>query len=369
MKQASDADRARRPGEAAAERDAYARAGVDIAAGNNLVDAIKPLARGTARTGSTPDLGGFGGLFDLAACEFADPVLVAATDGVGTKLVLAIEQNRLDGLGTDLVAMCVNDLVVQGATPLFFLDYFASAKLDHHRALAVIEGIARGCREAGCALIGGETAEMPGLYRPGEFDLAGFAVGAVERDAVLPRPLTVGDVVLGLASSGVHANGFSLVRSILAGHERGDAALPDLDWLAPTRIYVRSCLAAIATGHVKAMAHVTGGGLLENLPRVMAAGQIARIDTATWPLPEVFGWLARAGGLGHRELARTFNCGVGMMLVTAPGDADAVARVLRDQGETVFRLGVIEPADDAAARPSVALVNCDEHWPCAASPS
>jgi len=353
--------------------DAYARAGVSIATGDALVEAIKPLARSTRRPGSEADLGGFGGLFDLAACGFRDPVLVAATDGVGTKLLLAVDCDRLDGVGVDLVAMCVNDLVVQGAEPLFFLDYLATGKLDAAAAQRVVASIAAGCREAGCALIGGETAEMPGLYRRGEFDLAGFAVGAVERDGVLPRPLAAGDVLLGLASSGLHSNGFSLVRKLLG--ERGtdlDALCPFDDprrlaeaLLAPTRIYVRSCLAAAATGRIKAMAHITGGGLVGNVPRILGQGQRALIDLRSWPLPPLFDWLARLGGLSAGELGRTFNAGIGMVLACAPEHRQDVARRLGESGETVFEIGRIDEAESSV--PTAVLVGADEAWSCCAS--
>ena len=348
-----------------ADRDAYAEAGVSIAAGNTLVEAIKPLARSTARPGSAPDLGGFGGMFDLAACGFRDPVLVAATDGVGTKLILAIDRGKVYGLGIDLVAMCVNDLVVQGAAPLFFLDYLATARLDLEEASEIIAGIADGCRQAGCALIGGETAEMPGVYDPGDFDLAGFAVGAVERDAVLPRKLAYGDRLLGLASSGLHANGYSLVRRLIVDTGRGiDGA-----FLEPTRIYVRSCLDAIGTGHVKALAHITGGGLIENLPRIMGPGQIAQIDAAAWELPADFRWLAEAGRLSAKELARTFNCGIGMVLAAAPEHADELKERLRNAGETVYEIGEIATAASAEAAPLVEILNTGSSWPCVGPPS
>lgn len=346
-------------------RDAYADAGVDIAAGNALVEAIRPLAGSTARVGSNPDLGGFGGLFDLAACGFRDPVLVSATDGVGTKMLLGIAHDRIDGLGIDLVAMSVNDLVVQGATPLFFLDYLATSRLDIERARRLIAGIAEGCREAGCALVGGETAEMPDVYRPGDFDLAGFAVGAVERDGILPRPVRPGDRLLGLVSSGVHSNGFSLVRKLVARHGEPEG----IDLLAPTRIYVKSCLEAIATGHVRALAHITGGGLLENVPRFMTNGLVARIDAARWPLPPVFEWLARAGGLSSVELARTFNCGIGMVVAVAEADVREVIAVFGKAGETVREIGGIVEADDAGAAPAVWIDNAEEAWPCCARPS
>ena len=333
----------------------YKDAGVDIDAGARLVEAIKPLAKSTARPGADAELGGFGALFDIKAAGFDDPVLVAATDGVGTKLKIAIDTGRHGSIGIDLVAMCVNDLVVQGAEPLFFLDYFVTGALDLEQAEAIVGGIAEGCRMAGCALIGGESAEMPGLYRTGDYDLAGFAVGAVERGAVLPRAdIGAGDIVLGLASSGLHANGFSLVRQVIA--ESGlayDAKAPFADGmdlgealLTPTRIYVESCLAAIRTGGVKGLAHITGGGLVENIPRAFAPGLRAELDAKAWPLPGVFTWLAdqaRAGGkaIGAGEMARSFNCGIGMAVIAAPGDAGKVVDALERAGETVWRIGVI----------------------------
>lgn len=327
----------------------YAQAGVDIDAGNALVDAIKPAVKSTARPGSNPDIGGFGGLFDMKAAGFKDPVLVAANDGVGTKLKIAIEANIHDTVGIDLVAMCVNDLVVQGAEPLFFLDYLATGKLDVAEATQVVEGIAEGCRQAGAALIGGETAEMPGMYSNKDYDLAGFSVGAVERDGILPsNDIAVGDVILGLTSSGVHSNGFSLVRKIIE--------LQGLNWsstapfdssktlgealLEPTRIYVKPLLAAIReTGGVKAMAHITGGGFTENIPRVLPKGIGAKLDLSTLTPPPVFGWLSQAGGVAQSEMLRTFNCGVGMVVVCASDMADTVQTVLETKGEKVVRMG------------------------------
>ncbi len=298
-------------------------------------------------------LGGFGGLFDLQAAGFKDPLLVAATDGVGTKLRIAIETGQMETVGVDLVAMCVNDLVVQGAEPLFFLDYFATAALDVTAAVDVIGGIAIGCSEAGCALIGGETAEMPGMYAEGDFDLAGFAVGAVERDQVLTGATTLaGDVVLGIASSGLHSNGFSLVRRIVADQGLGwndpapfaaDEAL-GLSLLTPTRIYVKSCLAAVAGDGVKGLAHITGGGLVENIPRVLPHGLRAVLDANTWPLPPLFSWLAAQGNMASIEMARTFNCGIGMTVITAPDAADRITNILTKAGETVYPIGIIEPA-------------------------
>ncbi len=315
----------------------YRAAGVDIAAGEALVEAIKPLARATVRPGVMGGLGGFGALFDLRAAGFSDPVLVSTTDGVGTKLKVAIETGIHDTVGIDLVAMCVNDLVVQGAEPLFFLDYFATGALSVEHARVVIAGIAEGCRQAGCALVGGETAEMPGLYAAGDYDLAGFAVGAAERGALLPRDVAPGDAVLGLASSGVHSNGFSLVRRIVESGGGGwDAGL-----MAPTRIYVRPLLALHRAGLLKAAAHITGGGLPGNLPRVLPDGTVAVLDRP-WPVPDVFRRLARLGGVAPDEMLRVFNCGIGMALVVAGPDADAAAALLAEGGETVLPLGRIE---------------------------
>jgi phosphoribosylformylglycinamidine cyclo-ligase len=326
----------------------YRQAGVDIDAGNALVRAIGPLAAKTRRPGVLGAIGGFGGLFDVAACGFKDPVLVAATDGVGTKLKLAIETGIHDGIGIDLVAMNVNDIVVQGAEPLFFLDYFATGKLDIAVAETVIGSIAEGCKEAGCALIGGETAEMPGLYASGEYDLAGFAVGAVERTAILPRKnIEAGDIILGMASSGVHANGFSLVRRVVAdtGLDWDDPApfAPDLALgaalLTPTRIYVRQLLETIrGTGAVKALAHITGGGLTDNIPRVLPEGLAAEIDLRVVALPAVFEWLKVESRLDQDEMLRTFNCGIGMIVVVAPAD---VERTLRSLGNGTAAIGVI----------------------------
>jgi phosphoribosylformylglycinamidine cyclo-ligase len=332
----------------------YADAGVDIDAGNAMVEAIKPLVRATRRTGADAEIGGFGGLFDLKACGFKDPVLVAANDGVGTKVKVAIETDIHDTVGIDLVAMSVNDLIVQGAEPLFFLDYFATGKLLPPQGVAVVKGIAEGCLQAGCALIGGETAEMPGLYAGRDYDLAGFAVGAVERDAILPQPtVAAGDVILGLASSGVHSNGFSLVRRIVAmsglawtapapfmpGASLGEALL------TPTRIYVKPVLAALkaAPGAIKALVHVTGGGFPDNTPRVLPDGLGATFDLSSWMPPAVFGWLARTGGVASDEMLRTFNCGIGMMIVVSEADAERVSAAFAAQGETARRIGRITP--------------------------
>jgi phosphoribosylaminoimidazole synthetase len=336
----------------------YAGAGVDVGAGGALVEAIRPLVRATRRSGADGEIGGFGGLFDLKAAGYADPLLVAATDGVGTKLKIAVDTGILDTVGVDLVAMCVNDVVVQGAEPLFFLDYFATGRLDPASAAAVVAGIATGCRIAGAALIGGETAEMPGLYAGGDFDLAGFAVGAVERDRLLPRgDVAPGDVVLALASSGVHSNGFSLVRAVVdaagltyaAPAPFAPGAALGAALLAPTRIYVRPLLAALGTTTgIKAIAHVTGGGIAGNLPRVLPDAVAARIDLARLPVPPVFAWLATMGPIAEAEMLGTFNCGVGMAIVAAAGSAAAIAETLRGLGETVVEVGRIEPrAGDA----------------------
>jgi phosphoribosylformylglycinamidine cyclo-ligase len=347
----------------------YRDAGVDIDAGNALVEALKPLARSTARAGSDAGLGGFGALFDLKAAGYRDPILVATTDGVGTKLKIAIETGRHDTIGIDLVAMCVNDLIVQGAEPLFFLDYFASGKLSVETARAVLAGVAGACREVGCALIGGETAEMPGMYAPGDYDLAGFAVGAVERGAVLDgHTVAAGDVVLGLASTGLHSNGFSLVRRVVAEAGLAYAAPAPFDiatslgaaLLAPTRLYVKSCRAALAAGGVKALAHITGGGLLENIPRVLPAGLAAELDAASWTLPPVFRWLAETAAIPRAEMARTFNCGIGMIAVAAPERAAAVTRVLSEAGERVHTIGRIVPR---SADAGTLILGAEAAWP------
>jgi len=342
---ASDPTRPNRPA-------TYADAGVDIDAGNRLVDLIAPLAKATRRAGADASLGGFGGLFDLKAAGFSDPLLVGATDGVGTKLRLAIDAGRHDTVGVDLVSMCVNDLVVQGAEPLFFLDYFATGKLSVETAADVVKGVAEGCRQAGAALIGGETAEMPGMYGDGDYDLAGFAVGAVERDGLLPRSdLAVGDRLLGLASSGFHSNGFSLVRRLLEQQGLGlDARFPgdgrpvaDV-LLEPTRIYVKPLLEVIrSSAALKALSHITGGGLAENPPRVLPEGLAARIDLGAWPLPAPFVWAREAGAMETTELLRTFNCGIGMLLVVGADDADPVAARLAEAGETVHHIGELVP--------------------------
>ncbi|WP_171207383.1 MULTISPECIES: phosphoribosylformylglycinamidine cyclo-ligase [unclassified Ruegeria] len=326
----------------------YADAGVDIDAGNALVDRIKPAAKRTNRPGVMSGLGGFGALFDLKAAGYDDPILVGATDGVGTKLRIAIDTGVVDGVGIDLVAMCVNDLICQGAEPLFFLDYFATGKLDTGTAARIIEGIAEGCAQSGCALIGGETAEMPGMYPDGDFDLAGFSVGAMERGAALPDGVTSGDVLLGLASNGVHSNGYSLVRKLVELSGLGwDAASPFGDGtlgaalLTPTRLYVKPALAAIRAGGVHALAHITGGGLTENLPRVLPEVLGAKIDLDSWDLPAVFGWMAQVGGIAEAEMLKTFNCGIGMIVVCEAEQADALTTLLTEAGETVARIGAV----------------------------
>lgn len=338
--------------------DAYAKAGVNIEAGNRLVERIKPHAKSTLRAGVMGGLGGFGALFDIKALGMQDPLLVSTTDGVGTKLKLAQELKRHGTIGIDLVAMCVNDLVVQGAAPLFFLDYFATGALDVEEAAEVISGIAEGCRQAGCALVGGETAEMPGMYHNGDYDLAGFAVGAVERTRLLPsHDLRSGDVLLALASSGVHSNGYSLVRKVIADGEYnllGDcpfdhnAATLGEALLTPTRIYVKAVLAALTREYVKAMAHITGGGITENLPRVLPDTLSAHIDAHSWELPPVFAWLRQKASLPLPILRRTFNCGLGMILIAPEAKAEAAQTLLELQGETVYRIGVLKKRTDRA---------------------
>ena len=325
----------------------YRAAGVDISAGDALVEAIKPLARATRRSGVMGGLGGFGALFDLRAAGFSDPVLVSTTDGVGTKLKIAIDTGLHDTVGIDLVAMCVNDLVVAGAEPLFFLDYFATGKLSVTQARAVIAGIAEGCRQAGCALVGGETAEMPGMYHDGEYDLAGFSVGAAERDRLLPLAIAPGDAILGIASSGIHSNGFSLVRRIVGASGIGwDAEAPfalgstlGAALMTPTRIYVKSLLALHRAGLLSAAAHITGGGLPGNVSRVLPDGADAVIS-AGWPVPPVFAWLARIGGVAADEMLRVFNCGVGMVVIVK--SAEPALAALAEAGETAWRIGTVE---------------------------
>lgn len=328
----------------------YEQAGVSIAAGNALVRAIAPLAKSTRRPGADAELGGFGGFFDLKAAGYRDPLLVAANDGVGTKLKLAIDSGRHDTVGIDLVAMCANDLIVQGAEPLFFLDYFATGKLDTGVAERVVAGIAEGCRQAGCALIGGETAEMPGMYADGDYDLAGFCVGAVERDAALTGGrVKAGDVILGLASTGVHSNGYSLVRRLAAdkGWKLDRPSLFDQDTLlidalmTPTRIYVRSLLPVVRDGRIAALAHITGGGLLENIPRVLPDGLRAVVDADRWAQPRLMAFLQAQGAIEPAEMARTFNCGIGMVAVVDPADAGAVTQALTAAGEQVFAIGEV----------------------------
>ncbi|AOF96104.1 phosphoribosylformylglycinamidine cyclo-ligase [Sphingobium sp. SA2] len=336
------------------ESYSYAKAGVDIAAGNALVRAIAPLAKATRRPGADAELGGFGGFFDLKAAGFTDPLLVAANDGVGTKLKLAIDHGRHDGVGIDLVAMCANDLIVQGAEPLFFLDYYATGKLESGVAERVIAGIAEGCRIAGCALIGGETAEMPGMYAPGDYDLAGFCVGAVERTKVLTgNRVKAGDVLLGIASSGVHSNGFSLVRRLAAdkGWKLDRPAIFDNEVLlidalmAPTRIYVKSLLPLVRAGMVNALAHITGGGLLENIPRVLPDGCHAMVDADTWEQPRLMAFLQAQGHIDPAEMARTFNCGIGMVLAVDEAHVAGVTTSLAAAGESVHRIGVVQAGD------------------------
>jgi len=330
--------------------DRYREAGVDIEAGNDFVKAIAPLARSTARPGAGGTLGGFGGLFDLKEAGIEDPVLVAATDGVGTKLQLIAKADQHKVAGIDLVAMCVNDLLVQGAEPLFFLDYFASSKLDPLAAKDVVAGIAEGCLDAGCALIGGETAEMPGHYKPGDFDLAGFAVGAASRDKMLPRDdVAVGDVLIGLAASGIHANGFSLVNKVIRDKRLALSDPAPFDQtkiladvlLTPTRIYVQSLKALIAEGKIKALSHITGGGLVDNVPRVLPDGMMAKINARAWQAPPVFRWLYEAASMTPESLLRTFNCGIGMVAIVAEEEVRDVTKALKAKGETVYRLGTL----------------------------
>ena len=349
----------------------YAKAGVSIAAGNALVKAIGPLAKSTARPGADASLGGFGGFFDLKAAGYRDPLLVAANDGVGTKLKLAIDSGRHDGVGIDLVAMCVNDLIVQGAEPLFFLDYFATGRLETGVAERVIGGIAEGCRQAGCALIGGETAEMPGMYATGDYDLAGFCVGAVERgEALTGDKVKAGDVILGIASSGVHSNGFSLVRRLAADKawKLDRPSLFDQDrilidaLLEPTRIYVKSLLPIVRSGRIAALAHITGGGLLENIPRVLPDGLHAHVDADAWPQPRLMAFLQAQGNIEPEEMARTFNCGIGMVAIVAGHEAEALSAALAEAGETVFTIGRIEPGQKGCT-----VSGSGESW-CARAP-
>lgn len=333
----------------------YKQAGVDIDAGNALVEAIKPAVRSTRRPGADGEIGGFGGAFDLKAAGFKDPVLIAANDGVGTKLRIAIETEKHDTIGIDLVAMCVNDIIVQGAEPLFFLDYFATGKLDVAAGTQIVEGIAEGCRQAGCALIGGETAEMPGMYQSGDYDLAGFCVGAAERDQLLPRKdIAEGDILIALASSGPHSNGYSLIRKIveLSGEKWESPAPFDKSrtlaeaLLIPTRIYVKPLLGALRAGlGIKAMAHITGGGFIENIPRVLPDNLAAHIDLNKLNVPPVFGWLTKTGGMDAHEMLRTFNCGVGMLVAVTPDDADKLIEHLENAGETATPIGTLIARD------------------------
>lgn len=348
----------------ASDTYSYARAGVDINRGNALVEAIKGAARSTARPGADAALGGFGALFDLKAAGFSDPILVTTTDGVGTKLKIAAEARHHSTIGVDLVAMCVNDLIVQGAAPLLFLDYFATGALVVDVAADVVHGIAEGCRQAGCALVGGETAEMPGLYGDGDYDLAGFALGAAERGRLLPRgDIIPGDVILGLESSGIHSNGFSLVRKIVADLGLSYAGPPPFAspraslaeaLLVPTRIYVRAALAAHRSGQIKALAHITGGGLIENPPRIMPKGVIAEIDLCTLPALPVFSWLRRVANIETQEMLRTFNCGIGLVVVVAEQHEHTVSAIFEREGERIHRIGRILEGEPGA-HPSVRL--------------
>ncbi|MFN7109128.1 MAG: phosphoribosylformylglycinamidine cyclo-ligase [Brevundimonas sp.] len=332
----------------------YADAGVDIDAGELLVEHIKPLAKSTARPGSEPSLGGFGALFDLKAAGFEDPLIVTTTDGVGTKLKIAIETGRHDGVGIDLVAMCVNDLLAQGAEPLLFLDYYATGRLEIDAARRVVAGIAEGCRQAGCALVGGETAEMPGMYTDGDYDLAGFSLGAVERGHALPYldRQAAGDIIIGLGSTGPHSNGYSLVRKVVekSGLAWGDDSPFAKDrslaqaLMEPTRIYVKPVLPLMKAGLIKGAAHITGGGLIENPPRCIAEGLQASFDWDAWPMPAVFQWLAETGGISDHEMRRTFNCGVGFMLIVSPENAEPVLAALLNAGEVAFVCGQLEAA-------------------------
>ncbi len=346
---------------------AYKQAGVDIDAGAELVERIKPAIKKTHRSGVMSGLGGFGALFDLKETGYKDPVLVSGTDGVGTKIKVAIDMGVHDTIGIDAVAMCVNDIIVQGAEPLFFLDYFATGKLDVDVAEAVVKGIARGCEESGCALIGGETAEMPGVYAQEDYDIAGFAVGAVERDKMITgENIKAGDVMLGLHSSGLHSNGFSLVRKILADEKLGYDSIAPFDnrkslgefILTPTKLYVRSLLAVMKEHTIKGMIHVTGGGFFENVPRILPENCAARIDATQWELPKLFHWLGETANIAHDDMATTLNCGIGMIVICSPDEADAIGHILEDHGEEVSRIGFIEERTDAA----VILENTESAW-------
>jgi len=329
----------------------YKDAGVDIEAGNDLVDAIKPAAASTRRAGCNADLGGFGALFDLKAAGFKDPILVSGTDGVGTKLKVAIESGKHDTVGIDLVAMCVNDLIVQGAEPLFFLDYFATGHLSVDAGRAIVEGIAEGCRQSNAALIGGETAEMPGMYKDGDYDLAGFCVGAVERDNILTgEGVKEGDILIGLGSSGVHSNGFSLVRRLVEDSELGYNDPCPFDetktfgtaLLEPTKIYVKSTLNALKAGHIKAISHITGGGFVENIPRILPDGVSAHVDANSWQMPAVFNWLRKAGNITAQEMAKTFNCGIGLVVIVAAEGAEETLKIFQDNGEDASIIGTVK---------------------------
>ncbi len=346
---------------------AYKQAGVDIDAGAELVERIKPDIKKTHRSGVMSGIGGFGALFDLKETGYKDPVLVSGTDGVGTKIKVAIDMGVHDTIGIDAVAMCVNDIIVQGAEPLFFLDYFATGKLDVDVAEAVVRGIANGCAESGCALIGGETAEMPGLYAEQDYDIAGFSVGAVERDKMITgQNIKAGDVILGLASSGLHSNGFSLVRKIIKDNNLSYDSLAPFDnsksigevILTPTKLYVRSLLAAMKTSTINGLIHVTGGGFFENVPRILPSGLSARIDVKTWELPPLFRWLGETASIQHSDMATTLNCGIGMIVICPADQADAIGRVLEEHGEQVSRIGIIEKDEHVA----VTLENTKDTW-------
>ncbi len=351
------------------KESAYKEAGVDIDAGADLVERIKPHVKTTFRNGTLTGLGGFGALFDLKKTGYRDPLIVSSTDGVGTKIRIAIDMDRHDTIGIDLVAMCVNDLVVQGAEPLFFLDYFASGKLDVGTAEKVIAGIAEGCRQAGCALIGGETAEMPGLYAGGDYDLAGFSVGAVERDEIITgQNIEAGDIVLGLAASGLHSNGFSLVRRLIETTQgmsyeapapfQGTASIGDLV-LTPTRIYVKQILNVLKKHTIKGMANITGGGLIENIPRVVPETLAVELDASSWELPPIFSWLADIGQLEAMDMGRTLNCGIGMAVICAPEDAEAIKAAFEEERETVYIIGKIKERGDD---PALTIDNTDTAW-------
>ena len=356
------------------QESAYKESGVNIDEAAELVERIKPAIAKTKRPGVMSGLGGFGAMFDLKPMNYEDPILVSSTDGVGTKLKIAIDTNNHSGVGIDLVAMCVNDLVVQGAEPLFFLDYFATGKLENDHAQAVIEGIAKGCEIAGCALIGGETAEMPGMYSGGDYDLAGFTVGAVERARIITgETITEGDVILGLASDGVHSNGFSLVRRIVdttQGYDYGSSVSFSSrtfgeELLTPTRIYVKPVLEALKintandTPAIKGMAHITGGGLVENIPRVLPENVCAEIDASAWPLPPLFAWLKDAGKLDAFDMARTLNCGIGFVVICESNDKDAITQSLQNSGETAYEIGRVTARTDEPIK----ILNMDSSWP------